>query len=302
MLAYGFCIDEKYLLPALVTVSSLAEALQPAERRQAAIRVLTLDLTRQHAATLADVVRRAGFGSFGLRWAAPPRNAVMTDTDYISVTSYLRFAFTPEFVQRPYLIYVDADTLILDDPAAPLTHLREGQLGQLGLAVDEFNPRIGYRGQALPSLVDDRPELRGLPYYNAGMWWTTTSTLSTIRSGVRSALQTGKQYIFHNDQDALNLWAATATAPVTEVEARYNRFELARFLERSDWPRRYTSRPPCATDTAVLHFVGSAKPWLTTCPPTSDVRLYRAALAQTLRMVDRLGDHSISSPRFRVTA
>ncbi|MBA0054331.1 hypothetical protein E0L36_26810 [Streptomyces sp. AJS327] len=299
MLAYGFCLDEKYLLPGLVTVGSLAEALRPAERGQAAIRVLTLDLTRQHAATLADVVRRAGFGSFRLRWATPPRSAVMTDTDYISVTSYLRFAFTPEFVERPYLIYVDADTLVLDDPAAPLNHLREGQLG---LTVDEFNPRIGYRGQALPGLVDDRPELRGLPYYNAGMWWTTTSALTTIRGGVRSALQTGKQYVFHNDQDALNLWAAAGTAPVTSVDARYNRFELARFLERSDWPRRYTSRPPYATDTAVLHFVGSAKPWLTNCPPTSDVRLYRTALARTLRIVDRLGEHSISSPRFRIAA
>lgn len=295
MIAYGFCIDENYLLPALVAVGSLADALQPAERRQAAVRVLTLDLTRQHAATLADVVRRAGFGSLRLSWATPPHSAVMADTDYISVTSYLRFAFTPAFVDRPYLIYVDSDTLILDDLAAPLSHLREGQLG---LCLDEFNPHIGYRGQALPGLTDDRPELRGLPYYNAGMWLTTTSTLNTIRTGVRSALQTGKRYIFHNDQDALNLWAAEGTALVTKVDARYNRFELARFLERSDWPRRYTSRPPYATDTALLHFVGSAKPWLANCPATSDVRLYRAALARTLRTIDRFGEHSINAPQF----
>jgi lipopolysaccharide biosynthesis glycosyltransferase len=224
----------------------------------------------------------------------------MTDTDYISVTSYLRFAFTAAFVERPYLIYVDADTLVLDDPATPLNHLGEGQLG---LALDEFNPRIGYRGQALPGLVADRPELRGLPYYNAGMWWTTTSALPVIRRGVRSALRTGAQYIFHNDQDALNLWAMTADASaVVPVDARYNRFELARFLERSDWPRRYTSRPPYATDTAVLHFVGGAKPWLADCPSTSDVRLYRSVLARTLRTVDQLGDHSIDAPRFQGAA
>ncbi|MEU6145063.1 glycosyltransferase [Streptomyces sp. NPDC047081] len=296
MIAYGFCIDERYVLPALVTIGSLAETLRPVERRQAAIRVLTLDLTRQHAATLGEVVRRAGFGSFRLRWAAPPRGAVMADTDYISVTAYLRFAFTPEFVERPYLIYLDADTLVVDNLAAPFNRLREGQLG---LVPDEFNPCIGYRGQALPGLADDRPELRGLPYFNAGMWWTTPSALHTIREGVCSALRTGKRYIFHNDQDALNLWAASTAGVVTAVDAPYNRFELARFLECSDWPRRYTSRAAYPTDTAVLHFVGSAKPWLPGCPPTDDVRLYRTALDRTLRMVDRLGDHSISAPRFR---
>ncbi|MFG1877481.1 glycosyltransferase family 8 protein [Sphaerisporangium sp. NPDC049003] len=294
--AFGLCVNERYLMPALVTLESLARALPTADRRDAAVRVLTLDLTRQHAATMADLAARFGFGSFDLRWARPASMAVMADTAYITVTAWLRFQFTPAFIGRPYFVYVDADTLVVDDISTPLDGL---PADQLGLVADEFAPTVG-KGQALPGLTRDRPELAGRPYFNGGMWWASTAMLASVRRGVSNALKTGRRYIFHNDQDALNLWLL-ASGSVHAVPRRFNTFELARFLELSDWPRRYTprARTPNATDAALLHFVGSAKPWLPSTPVTQHVRLYRHHLDATLRQVQQLGDLSFDAPRWR---
>lgn len=294
MFAFGLCVDERYLLPSLVTLESLASTLPPAERRAVAVRVLTTDLSRQHAATMAGLTARLGFGSFDLRWARPMTEALLVDADYITITAYLRFQFTPAFVARPYLIYIDADTIAVDDISGPLDSLAEHRLG---LVADEFTPAVG-RGHALPGLVEDRPDLSGRPYFNAGVWWTHVRMLATVREGVRHALRDGWRYIFHNDQDALNLWLL-ASGTVQQVPGRFNTYELARFLERSDWTHRYTTRSPHDTDTALLHFVGSAKPWLPSCPPTDHVRLYRSHLRHTLRDVRRLGDLSIDAPLFR---
>jgi lipopolysaccharide biosynthesis glycosyltransferase len=290
MYAFGLCVDERYLLPSLVTINSLADTVSAAARRAAAIRVLTPDLSRNHAATLADLVRRLGFGSFDLRWARPMNGALMADNNYITVTTYLRFGFTPGFVARPYLIYLDVDTIVADDIAVPLDDLNGHRLG---LVADEFNPAIG-RGGALPGLADDRPDLQGRAYFNTGVWWASVGLLDQVRAGVRRALSVGRRYIFHNDQDALNLWLLTEDV-VQPIAGRFNRYELARFLERSDWTRRYTTRPPHATDAALLHFVGSAKPWQPTCPTTDHVRLYRSHQRRALRHVHRLGDLSIDT-------
>lgn len=294
MLAFGLCVDERYFLPSLVTLTSLAESLTPASRKEAAVRVLSLDLAPQHAATMAEIARRLGFGSFDLRWARPMPSAVMADDDYITETAYLRFGFTPAFVDRPYLIYVDADTLALDDLTPPLNLLLDDQLG---LVADEFNPAIG-RCKALPGLAEDRPDLVGRRYFNSGLWWLPTHLLPRVRAGVLGALREGRKYVFHNDQDALNLWLLDEPV-VCPVPHRYNSFELARFLERGDWVRRYTAREPDPTDAALVHFVGSAKPWQPSCPPTALVRLYRTQLHQTLRQLDRLGDQSLTAPGFR---
>jgi lipopolysaccharide biosynthesis glycosyltransferase len=294
MFAFGLCVDERYLLPSMVTLESLAGTLPPAVRRDAAVRVLTLDLTRQHAETMADLARRLGFGSFDLRWARPMESALVPDNEYITVTAYLRFQFTPQFVGRPYLIYVDADTLAVDDISPPL-HDLDGH--RLGLVVDEFNPWVG-RGHALPGLAQDRPDLVGRPYFNSGMWWAPVGLLGAVLIGVQRVLLTQSRYIFHNDQCALNLWLLS-TGAARPVPGRYNNYELARFLDRGDWTRRYTHRSPHATDAALIHFVGSAKPWLPSCPPTEHTRLYRDHLRRCLRTLRRLGDLSIDTAAWR---
>jgi lipopolysaccharide biosynthesis glycosyltransferase len=283
--AFGLCIDQNYLSPGLATITALADSLALSARRGAALRILTLDLAPAHVALLAHLAKRAGFGSFDIARCSPLRASRMKDASYITVTTYLRFEFTETFVRRPYLVYVDADTLVRGDPTAPLHTLRMGEVGAVG---DEFNPAVG-ECPALPGAVDRWPHLRGRPYYNAGLLWTHTADLPHMRRGVARALTQQRKHILHNDQDALNLWLLHH-GRVRPVGAEHNRFETCRFLERGDWVRRVVTRPLRPDPAAVVvHFVGPEKPWLAECPPTEDVREYRVLLRRTMRHVRALG-------------
>ncbi|MEV8070849.1 glycosyltransferase [Streptomyces sp. NPDC085995] len=285
MYAFGICIDRHYLTPGLATITSLADSLNPHARKAAALRFLSFDLGACQVRLLADLAKRVGFGSFALARRSPLRSARMADASYITVTTYLRFEFTPEFVRRPYLIYVDADVLARGDLTAPLNALREGEVGAVH---DEFNPSVG-GCPALPGAAERWPHLKGRPYYNAGLLWAHTADLPHIRHGVEQALVRHRRHILHNDQDALNLWLLR-TGRVRPVGADYNRFEVDRYLERGDWVRRVLTRPLRSDPAArLVHFVGPEKPWQARCPATDDVREYRASLARTLRHVRALG-------------
>jgi len=285
MYAFGLCIDRRYLTPGLAVITGLADSLTPSARRNAALRILTLDLTPAHALLLSDLAKRAGFGSFDLAHRSPLRVSRMADASYITVTTYLRFEFTAAFVRRPYLIYVDADTLVRGDLTAPLNPLATGELG---LVADEFNPAVG-ECPALPGVAERWPHFKGRPYYNAGLFWAHSADLPGIRCGVERALVRQRRHILHNDQDALNLWILHA-GRVRLVDAGYNRFEVGRFLERGNWVRRVVTRSLRPDPAALLiHFVGPEKPWQVACPRTDDVREYRALLRRALRHTRALG-------------
>ncbi|MBA4866940.1 hypothetical protein H1V43_37735 [Streptomyces sp. PSKA54] len=291
MHAFGLCVDERYLVPALTAITSLADGIGPATRRTTAVRVLALDLAPAHACLLAAIAKRVGFGSFDLRWARPAARALLVEGDYISVTTYLRFQFTPQFVRRPYLIYVDSDVLVRGDLSQPLDRLPADRVGAVR---DEFNPSVG-ECPALPGLADRFPSVRGRPYYNAGVLWMHTATMNRVRSGAKWALTAGRRHILHNDQDALNLWLLAARA-AHPVDPAFNRFEVARFLQRGDWVRRVVDRPLRADPRArLVHFVGPEKPWRSDCPATEEVREYRVHLRATLRHVRRLGAVGVES-------
>ncbi|MFI2432094.1 glycosyltransferase family 8 protein [Streptomyces sp. NPDC018693] len=285
MYAFGLCIDQRYLVPGLATIAGLADSLTSAARRNAAVRVLTLDLTPAQALLLSDLAKRTGFGSFDIRRCSPLRTCRMADASYITVTTYLRFEFTPGFVGRPYLIYLDADVLVRGDITEPLNSLAPDETGAVR---DEFNPAVG-ECPALPGADDRWPHLRGRPYFNAGVLWIHIDHMATIRRGVKYALVHARRHILHNDQDALNLWLLRS-GQVRPVAAGFNRFETSRFLERGNWVRRVVTRPlgpdPAA---ALVHFVGPEKPWQAECPATEDVIEYRRYLSRTLRHVRRLG-------------
>lgn len=292
MYAIGLCIDKRYMLPALATVSSLANGLGHRERKEVALRVLALDLTPAHAVTLAQFARRLGFGSFDIRWCAPSAASYLVDDEYISITTYLRFQFTPAFVGRPYLIYIDSDVLVRGDLSAPLGGLPDGRLGAVQ---DEFNPQVGGTGHALPGVAERWPQLRERAYFNAGVLWMPTAMLGSIRSGVEQVLVRGRRHILHNDQCALNLWLLSSGA-VQPVDGVFNRFELGRFWERGNWVRRVVDRPIRSDpDAALVHFVGPEKPWQSDCPTTEDVREYRAHLRATVRLVHRMGELGIEA-------
>lgn len=295
MYAFGLCIDQNYLTPGLATITGLADSLTPSARREAALRILTLDLAPADALLLAQLAKQAGFGSFDLAHRTPLRSSKMADASYITVSTYLRFEFTSVFVRRPYLIYVDADTLVRGDLSEPLGTLLHGEVGAVR---DEFNPAVG-ECPALPGAAERWPHLRGLPYYNAGVLWIRTADMPRVRRGVERALIRQRRHILHNDQDALNLWLLH-TGRVRPVESGYNRFEAGRFLERGNWVRRVVTRPLRPDPTAALiHFVGPEKPWHSACPRTEDVREYRLLLRRTMRHVRAMGAAHLESAGLR---
>jgi len=287
--AIALCIDEAYLLPGLVTLTSVANSLTSKARSELAIRVLAQDLTRSHVDVLANYCKLLGFGSFDLKWCWPASGSIIVEGDYISTTTYLRFQLTPEFVGRPYLIYLDADVLVFDDISAPLGSLNGRQLGAVR---DEFNFTVG-ECLALPGLVAERPHLHGSPYYNADAVWMYSSLMPEIATGVGVALTNERRFIHHNDQDVLNLWLL-ANNEAIPLPGRFNRFELDRFLEESDWVRLVVKRDLVSCDTSMLHFVGPTKPWHDSCPPTKGVRLYRSQMREVERILRRLGVLSIN--------
>ncbi|MEO3842764.1 glycosyltransferase [Streptomyces sp. B22F1] len=273
-------------------MSSIANGLAPQDRKEVALRVLALDVTPVHAATLAQFARRLGFGSFDLRWCAPLASSHMADNEYISIATYLRFQFTPAFVARPYLIYMDADVLVRGDLSTPFHGLEPGRIGAVQ---DEFNPRVGGTGHGLPGVAQRWPYLGNCAYFNAGVLWVPAAMLTEIRSGVEEALLRGRRHILHNDQDALNLWLLSSRK-VHPVAPSFNRFELGRFGERGDWVRRVAHRPIRSDpDAALVHFVGREKPWLRNCPETEDVQEYRTHLHATVRHLNRMGELGIEA-------
>ncbi|MEO3747769.1 glycosyltransferase [Plantactinospora sp. B5E13] len=286
MYSVGICIDEGYFLPALATLTSLADSRGPAEVRSIGVRVLTTDLARSRAATMAAVVHRLGFGSFDLRWQRTDAHWRLASCGHISAATYLRFGFTRRFVDRPHFVYLDADLLVLGDLSGPFDSLATGQVA---LVRDRLVHAVG-RGQALPGVVQRWPSFAGRPYYNAGVMWCASETLPGLRGHIATIMARAQQHIHFNDQDALNLWALFSGA-VVPAGAAWNTFELERFEEGA-----HLSDNSGSADPVVLHFVGPDKPWQRTCPPCRGVRLYRSYLTAARRLTSQVGDRIADLP------
>jgi lipopolysaccharide biosynthesis glycosyltransferase len=285
MYAIALCVDTNYLVPAIVTLSSIATAVPRSERTDIAVAVTAPAITPSQALTLSHAVERLGFASCAIRQVQPPPTSWLRHGTYITAATYLRFSLAKTHIDRPYLVYLDADLIVLAGLADAFDHIEPTHIG---VVRDELVQSIG-RDEALPGFADTYPHHRGAAYYNAGAIWLTTDNLASFRTGSLRHLRSHARHIHFNDQDALNLWLLheQRAAP---LPAAYNRFELARFRERSDWITRAAGPHRSLTDAKVIHFIGSRKPWLTTCPGTEAVTTYRALLEDTRRLLRRLGD------------
>src|ERR1700676_5230019 len=192
MYAIGLCVDENYLLPGLVTIMSVACSTSACDRKSIAIRIITNDLTKPHADAIGDFSQALGFGFFDLEWRRLHEKYRIVKGDYISATTYLRFDFSPDFVQRPNLIYLDSDLLVLDDISSPFESVGASQLG---VVRDEFNSTVG-ECPALPGFVEQFPLFHGSPYFNAGAIWLDTNLMPSVKTGVVEVLAgRGRRYI-----------------------------------------------------------------------------------------------------------
>jgi lipopolysaccharide biosynthesis glycosyltransferase len=292
MYAIGLCFDENYLLPGLVTIMSVAYSTSACDRKSIAIRIITHDLTKPHADAIAAFSRALGFGSFDLNWRRLDERYERYRTmelAHVTATTYLRFDFSPDFVQRPHLVYLDSDLLVLNDISSPFESVGASQLGAVR---DEFNPTLG-ECTALPGFVDHFPSYYGSPYFNAGALWLDTNFMPTVKNAVVDVLGGRKRrYIYYNEQDAMNIWLLER-GRVMQLPGHLNRFEIGRFLEHSDWPRGVVPDMEGPRHASVLHFMGELKPWLKRCPTTPGVRLYRLQLHEAQRLLRKLGIRTI---------
>lgn len=128
---------------------------------------------------------------------------------------------------------------MLDDPAPAFNLI--GKTHTVGLVRDQMHPTVGL-GRGLPGFANDFPAHRDCPYFNAGAFWTETSFLGSLSAGALGAIRTGRRYIHFNDQDALNLWLIQEGGSA-ELPSRFNRLELDRTYEKSDWLRRNSGHP-----------------------------------------------------------
>jgi len=292
MYAIGLCFDENYLLPGMVTILSVANSTLAADRKSIAIRIVTHDLTKPHADAIAAFSKALGFGSFDVKWhrlGETYEKCRTVELAHITATTYLRFDFSPDFVQRPHLVYLDSDLLVLGDISSPFESLGAAQLG---VVRDEFSPTVG-ECRALPGFVDHFPDYYGSPYFNAGALWLDTNFMPTVRNAVADILGGRKRrYLYYNDQDAMNIWLLERRH-MFQLPGHLNRFEIGRYLEFTDWPRGVVPEIDGPRDASVLHFMGEFKPWLKLCPTTPDVRLYRFQLAEAQRLLGKLGIRTI---------
>jgi lipopolysaccharide biosynthesis glycosyltransferase len=293
MYAVGLCFDENYLLPGLVTIISVADSTSACDRKSVAIRIITKDLTKPHADAIAAFTQALGFGSFDLKWRRANERYERCRTaglGHISGTTYLKFDFSPDFVQRPYLVYLDSDLLVLDDISSPFESVGASQLG---VVRDEFSPTIG-ECAALPGFVEHFPSFYGSPYFNAGALWLDTNLMPAVRNGVAEILGGRKRrYIYYNEQDAMNIWLLEQGRAM-QLPGHLNRFEIGRYLEQGAWAKGARGPAPKGPrDASVMHYVGEFKPWLKHCPTTPDVRFYRSQLSEAQRLLRKLGIRTI---------
>lgn len=290
MYAVGLCFDENYVLPGLVTIMSLAGSTSAGDRKSIAIRVITHDLTKPHAEAIVAFSKALGFGDVDLKWLSLYETRANAKLAHITATTYLRFDFSPDFVQRPHLVYLDSDLLVLGDISSPFESIGAAQLG---VVRDEFSPTVG-ECIALPGLVDNFPCHYGSQYFNAGAMWLDTSFMPTVKNAIVDILGGPKRrYIYYNDQDAMNIWLLEQRQMMA-LPSHLNRFEIGRYLELTDWPRGIVPEIKGPRHASVLHFMGEFKPWLKLCPMTPGVRLYRYQMAEAQRLLRKLGIRTIS--------
>jgi lipopolysaccharide biosynthesis glycosyltransferase len=287
MNAIGLCVDSSCFVPALVTLVSFADAHDASVIRHTAIRMLSPDITAGAAETFATISRRLGFESFHYRRVALSDNLQIKHGRYISRATYLRFAFSERFIDRPLFLYLDSDILVTGDMVRPFNALPSNAMGAVR---DEINHTVGI-GPSLPGFVDQYPFYRGSRYYNAGALWFQTGFYETMASGAKRALKISR-HIHFNDQDALNMWILSSNAAYC-LPSYFNRFELGRFFEESDWIKGVIRPERVSEDASAIHFIGPQKPWLRSCPCVPSVRLYLQLLKVARRLIARSRDATL---------
>ncbi|WP_158647375.1 glycosyltransferase family 8 protein [Actinoplanes sp. ATCC 53533] len=271
-------VDQRYLVALGALMASIAAA-HPGAVSQLRLIVLHHGLGRADRAVI-------------VRWAAELGLAVqvrsVTDvadrypvSGWVSAAVYLRLAIPEVLGEEPRVLYLDADTLVVDDLRPLLRH----PLGDAALAAvrDPQNPAIG-SGIALPGW-----RRLGLPYgrdyFNSGVL-----LLDLVACARDDIFGRARRFLTQHpdearlwDQDALNVAAGDRWV---RLDRRWNTFafsglsRLPGFVHERDGRRLPVPQLVAEEDTAaVLHFAGPVKPWHDDYPPGPARDRYRRFLA-----------------------
>lgn len=231
----------------------------------AALRMIVIhsDLSDAPRRQIASLAERIGLGLDFFQVDSAGDHPV---SKWISQAAYLRLAIPEAASGADRALYLDCDTLVLDD----LRPLLDADLGgsPLGAVRDAHNPTVG-QGWALPGHAK-----LGIPagrtYFNSGVMLFDLARCAATGLFDRATqfLTDHPDHVLLWDQDALNVaadddwhrldpaWNTFATSPLTELPDFFHHAEA-------------TPLADLLADEAhakILHFAGPDKPWQDTYP------------------------------------
>ena len=254
------CINEGYVLPLAVMLSTLAARADTA--RRVVVHLLHEDLREESLATLGSLVDVRP-----VRLSAQSRGKVPRSDRFPpeAAAPLLLADALPREMGR--LIFIDADVLVLSDLGALWDHDLHGKA--IAAVRDAAIPQCsswrgvkGWRQRGIPTHH---------PYFNAGVMLLDLHAWRDRRISERALSylhEVGDRSDFLH-QEALN---AVAWSDWDELPARWNLPSSAgRSFDRTS--------PDAATDPALVHFSGRMKPWKVRTGSRFDAE-YRNALAR----------------------
>jgi UDP-D-galactose:(glucosyl)LPS alpha-1,3-D-galactosyltransferase len=217
--------------------------------------------------------------------AVPAGAAGYPVSGWVSDAVYLRLTIGEVIVDEPVVLYLDADTIVLDDLRPLLRHPMAGM--PVAAVRDPQNPIIG-RGIALPGW-SQLGIAEGREYFNSGVM-----LLDLAECRRRGIFERSHRFLLEHpdmvtlwDQDALN-WALEDQW--LRLGRRWNTFALSPLVQRGGYVHddaepfmpleQLLADEPAA---AVLHFAGPDKPWKPDYPPGPICQTYQHFLEATLK-------------------
>lgn len=197
-------------------------------------------------------------------------------SDWVSGAVYVRLAIPEVIPDERRVLYLDADTLVLDDLRPLLRQPLEGR--PIGAVRDPQNPAIG-RGIQLPGW-----DKLGLPYgrdyFNSGVM-----LIDLERCRRLGVFERSRQFLCDHadkvrfwDQDALN-WAVDDNWQ--RLDRRWNTFAMSPLAAQPGFVHFAEADSPLAQlrdserTAALLHFAGPDKPWHDAYPQSRLRETYR---------------------------
>lgn len=261
----AFCADEAFAQHTAVALRSVIATTHDVRRLR--LWVLDAGLAEVSRRRLAAMVQDMG-GAIAFRRIPFDNDRRLFPTRHISRAMYGRL-FLPELMDSSIstCLYLDSDIVVSDDILQLAAFPLEKQL--VAGVPDFYQARSPVQG--LPP---------GAPYYNSGVLlmnlarWRQEQTAQKVLQYVHQHFQN----LLYPDQDALNatLCGRWASLPLRWNQQRYCDDHLNCLPDGSN----AAQMAEAMRNPAVIHFIGSLKPWRYLCEHP-DAPLYFRYLAQT---------------------